>query len=797
MDGLRSDLRYAARSLMRAPGFVVVALLTLGLGIGANTAVFSVVNSVLVRPLPYPESARLAAAGYLLTGEYLVLRERANTFEEVALYVPTVGFNLSGTAEPERVTGAYVSPNLFATLGVAPELGRPFAAEEARPGAAGVVVLSHSLWRQRFAADPDLIGTDLLIDGEPLTVVGVMPRGFDFPASATQLWVPARVDPTDPIALWGGAGGEAIGRLRRGITVEQAQGEIRRLAPEMREANTLWTPHADYGADREVVPLREAIVGDVRTRFLVMWGAVGGVLLIACVNVANLLLARGVGRRREVAIRAALGAQRSRLLQKFISESALLALAGGIFGLLLAYGGLQLLIGALPAETPRITEIRIDTPILAFTLALSLLSGILFGVAPAVRTTRLSLEAILRRNGRAGGSDGRRFSGALVATETALAVVLVIGAGLMIRSFQELLRVDPGFQTARVVSARVTPSPLRYPTPAAQRAFYAELLERVESLPNVAGVELVDRIPLSPSSGAWAFEVEGDPYVPGTAAPVVQNRSTTPGYPRVMGIPLLRGRPLAESDGPGAPDVALINEAMAREHWPGQDPIGKRFKPLSWQDRWITVVGVVGNVRQHTLATESEPEMYRPFAQEPTAEMTLVVRTDGDPRGLATELRSAVAAVDPNVPITRLLALDQVISESVAEPRLTVVLLGLAAGLALLLGAVGIYGVVSYGVSRRVHEMGVRMALGARSGDVLRLVIGQGAAMAIVGIMVGLAAALVASRALRSLLYGVSPTDTVTFAAAPLLLLAVALLASYIPARRATRVDPMVTLRAE
>jgi putative ABC transport system permease protein len=798
VDTLLQDLRYAARTLTRSPGFTLVAVFTLALGIGANTAIFSVVNAVLLRPLPYAEPERLASAGWLMRGDYLVARERSRSFEELALYRASVGFNLSAAGEPERVTGAHASPDLFSILGVAPLLGRTLLAHEERPGEDGVVVLSHALWRQRFGGDPAVVGREVMIDSEPRTVVGVMPPGFDFPAGDALLWVPLPLDPADPVALWGGGGGQSLGRLRAGVTPAQAQAEIRALASEMREANTLWTPPPEYGMEREVTALQEQMVGEVRTRLLVALGAVGLVLLIACANVANLMLARAAARRKEVAIRTALGAGRFRLIRQLLTESTLLALLGGAAGLALAFGGVRLLIGGLPADTPRVAEIGIDVGVLGFAAAVTLLTGLLFGLFPALRTSRQDLHAALR--GGRGASEGagqRRLSSALVAGEVALAVVLVIGAGLLIRSFWTLLRVDPGFRVESIVSARITPPEIRYGQAAQQRAFYGELLARTEALPGVSGAALVDRLPLVGGFAGLAFEVEGQPFVPGTAAPMVETRRITPDYLRLMGIPLLSGRPLADADREGAPDVALINEAMARQHWPGEDPVGRRFKPVWWQNRWITVVGVVADVRQYGLASAVEPEMYRPFAQEPAGTMMLVARTAAEPPVLAANLRSTVAAVDPEVPVSEVLTLEQVVSRSVAAPRFTMLLLAVFAAVALLLGAVGIYGVVAYSVTRRTREIGVRMALGARVEDVARLVIGQGLLLTLVGVAIGLVVALAATRVLSSLLYGIEPTDPVTFLAVPLLLTLVALLASYLPARRATRVDPLVALRAD
>jgi putative ABC transport system permease protein len=797
MERLLQDLRYAVRTHLRAPGFTAVALLTLALGIGANTAIFSVVHGILLRPLPFAQPDRLVATGHLMAGEYRLVREEARAFEDVALVRGGAGFNLSAGDQPERVTGAYATPQLFGVLGTAPLLGRTLRAEEAEPGRGNVVVLSHALWRQHFAEDPGVVGREILVDGEPRTVVGVMPAGFSFPGEGTRLWLPMTLDAANPVALWGGEGGQGIARLREGFSPAAAQDELRALAPALRAANTLWTPHPEFGADRAVVPLQERMVGDVRTRLLVLLAAVGLVLLIACANVASLLVVRATARRKEVAIRTALGAGRARIAGQFLTESAVLAACGGALGLLLAHAGIQFLKRALPPETPRLSEIGIDATVLAYVAALAIVTGLLFGSAPALRAGRQRVEPTLRESGAGAGVPGRRLASGLVVAEVALAVVLVTGAGLLLRSFQALGRVDPGFRAEQVVSARVTPPPARYGTPASQEAFHAEVLGRVEGLPGIGGAALVDQLPLTAWNGGLAIEVDARPYVEGTAAPVVQNRASTPHYPRVMGIPLLAGRLLTDQDRAGAPDVALVNQAMAREHWPGEDPVGRRFRPVWWRDRWITVVGVVGDVRQEGLAGPVEPEIHRPFAQEPSAAMVVVARSDRDPGTVWTALQSAVAAVDPQVPLSEHRTLDQVRAASMAEPRLTALLVGLFAAVSLVLGAVGIYGLVSYSVTRRIREMGVRMALGATGGELVRRVVRQGAVLAAAGVALGMAAAFAATRALHSLLYGVSPTDALTFVSVPLLLLAVAVLASYLPARRAARVDPMAALRGD
>jgi putative ABC transport system permease protein len=799
MDTLLQDLRYTVRTLLKNRGFALVAVLTLALGIGANSAIFSVVNAVLLRPLPYAESERLVAVSPgVMPGEYLLMREENRSFAEVAIYRSGVGFNLSGDGEPERLTGAYASTNLFSTLGAGPLLGRTFLPAEEEPGDDRVVILSHDLWRQRFGADPQVLGREILVDGEPHTVVGVMQAHFHFPAAGTQLWIPLGVTRTSPPALWGGWGGNVVARLRSDVAPEQALAEMHALTQRFREANTLWTPAADYRPDQRVVQLRDEMVGDVRRMLLVVLGAVGFVLLIACANVANLLLARAAARRKEVAVRTALGAGRGRLVRQLLTESLVLAVVGGAIGLLLAYCGVHVLERGLPADTPRLAEIAIDLQVLGFTLLITLLTGVLFGVLPALRASRADVHGALKQGARPGFSAGhRRLSATLVAGEIALAVVLVSGAGLLIRSFSELLRVDPGFRVESVVSARITPPPVLYGEAHRQRAFYAELLERTQTLPGVQSVAATNQLPLVGQWSGFAFEVEGDPYLPGTSAPTTADRRVTPEYLRVMGIPLLSGRLLSEADRQGTPGVALVNEAMARQSWPGEDPVGKRFKPVWWQDQWITVVGVVANVRQQGLAAEVEPEIYRPFAQEPTDAMTLILRTTADPGALVANLRSALAAVDPDVPVSEIRTLEQVISQAVTTPRFTMLLLTVFAALALVLGAVGIYGVLSYAVGQRTHEIGVRMALGARRSDMLALVVQQGLVLTLIGVGVGLLGAFAATRLLRTLLFEVSPTDPLTFLAVPLLLGAVALLASYLPARRAARVDPMIALRSE
>jgi predicted permease len=797
LEDLARDLRHGVLALKRNPGFASIAVLTLALGIGANTAIFSVVNAVLLRPLPYQEPDRLVSAGGMLAGEYLVLRDHGQSLRESALYRPDVGFNLTDGREAERVIGTYVSANLFATLGISPVLGRAFRAGEEQPGESGVVVLSYALWRQRFGADRSIVGRDILIDSETRKVVGVMPPTFNFPSARIQLWIPYAFDRGNAAALWGGGQrGQVVARLATGAAPAQAQAELRARAPELRKANTLWVLPPKWGVNREVVPLQDRLVGDVRTRLLVILGAVGFVLLIACANVANLLLARVNARQREVAIRRALGAGRSRIVRQLLTESAVIGLLGGTAGLLLAFWGVQLLVGGIPADIPRVEEIGVDRWVLGFTLVISVLTGLGFGAIPAIRSSRSDVQARLKAEERGSSASFGRTASLLVIAEVAVAVLLVIGAGLLIRSFAELLRVDPGFRAGRIITARITPPEARYGDDARTRALYGELLARLGALPGVQEVEAVSHLPLVGGPGGFAFEVEGKPYVQGTGAPTTGEHMVTPGYLQTMGIPLLHGRALAPTDRERTPNVAVINETMAREHWPGEDPIGRRLKRV-WNDEWITVVGVVGDVKYQGLASKIEPAIYRPFLQTPARDMSLVLRTAHNPADLAASLRAAVASVDAAVPVSEIRTVDQILSSSVAASRFTTLLLAAFATVALTLAAIGIYGVLSYAVSRRAREIGVRMALGARSADVLRMVLGHALLLAGLGALGGAGAALVTTRVLEGLLFGVSRTDSVTFTAVPILLVGVAFVAAYVPASRAIRVDPTIALRLE
>ncbi|MBD0320300.1 MAG: ABC transporter permease, partial [Gemmatimonadetes bacterium] len=717
-------------------------------------------------------------------------RRRLTGLEGLEAYSALTGFSLAGRGVPERVEGAQVSAGLFRLLGVSPALGRGFVEGEDQPGRDAVVVLSHGLWRQRFGGARDVLGRTVEVDGVARTVVGVMPPGFRFPAAGARLWVPVPLDGSNPGDYWAGAPVlSLVGRVRDGVPVERIGAEVRAAAPEVRAAFP-WPLPPTWTEGAGAAPLREVVVGDAGTPLLVLVGAVGLVLLIACANVANLLLVRNASRRKELAVRAALGATRGHLARFLFTESLLLSLMGTLLGLALALAGMRALLALLPAGTPRVAEIGIDGRVLAGVLLLSLLNALLFGVVPSLQASRADLGGALRDGGK--GSRGvahRRLSSALVVGEIALAVTLVIGAGLLVRSLWELLRVDTGLRAEQVVAARLSPPPARYTEPERTLAFYQSVLSRVQGLPGVQAAAVVQRVPLGGEDGGVPLAVEGQPLPAGAAAPFAGEWRVTPDYLRVMGIPLLRGRALTDADRQGAPAVALVNQAMARRFWPGQDPVGRRIKPVWWQE-WITVVGVVGDVKDGGLQEESGLQLYRPVAQGPSTSMHLVVRTRAAPEALAAPVAQEVWAVDPDVPVSDVRTMREVVAASVAGPRSAMTLLGLFAGIALVLGAIGVYGVIAYAVSRRTQEFGIRMAMGASRGAVVGLVLRQGGRLAAAGVGAGLLAALVLTRVLASLLFGVSAADPLTFGVVALLVLGLALLASYVPAWRATRIEP-------
>ncbi len=797
LEMLLKDLRFGLRSLGRSPGFTAVTLLTLALGIGANTAVFSIVNAVVLQPLPYRAPEQLVQVWLephisMAKTDFVEIKKAASSFDDLAAYSGW-GFTVTGGGEPAKVEGARTTANLFPLLGVQATLGRVFRPEEDQPGHDQVAVLSYGLWQRRYGGDPQIVGRAITVDGTPRTVVGVMSKDFDFlRAHPADLWLPATLNPSEQDDYTAGYL-TLLGRLKNGVTVAQAQSEMTAIAHHLLEKRAT-RPSADGPL---VVPLQAEMVADVRTMLFILLGVVGFVLLIACANVANLQLARTSTRQRELAIRAALGATRGRLIRQLLTENCLLGLLGGAAGVALAWVGLDLLLRLLPLQLPLSGAPGISGGVLLFSLGVSVLTGLLFGLAPALQISQPDLQAPLKEGGRAATPRaGRRLRSLLVVAEVALALLLVVGAGLLIKSFARLQKVDPGFNPERVVSFQLSPA---IEDAGRARVYYREVFERLEALPGVESVGGIHLLPMSEGNWNPGLKIEDQPAAPDAAARSINWRLVTPDYFQAMKIPLRAGRFFKATDTENAPVVALINETLARKYWPGMSPLGKRIRTgFEKKDEWATVVGVVGDIKQQGLGNQTEPEMYRPYVQhEFLPDMNVMVRTTSDPAALAASLRSAVWSVNKNVPITHLTPMEEVVAHSIAQARSTMLLLALFALVGLVLGAIGIYGVISYTVTQRTPEIGVRMALGAAPADVLKLVLGQGLKLVSLGIFAGLLGALVLTRLLSSLLFGVSATDPATFALIALLLLLVALIACYFPAARATRVDPMTALRCD
>ena len=805
MDTILQDLRFAVRMLVKNPGFTAVAAITLALGIGANTAIFSVVNAVLLRPLPYRDSARL-----LLVNEsskqvpdmsvsypnFLDWRERARVFEKTAALQPTQ-VTLTGLERPERLGGWNVSADFFSTLGASPRLGRDFAAQDDRAGAEPVAIVTDRLWKTRFGSDPGLVGRPLTLDGRSVVIVGVLPAAFRVYYPEADVFLPLglyadRMQDRDKHP-----GIYVIGRLREGATIEAARADMDSIARALEQQ----FPKSNTGCRVAMKPLEDEVVGTLRPALIVLAAAVGFVLLIACANVANLLLARASTREKEIAIRRALGASRMRVLRQVLTESALLSLCGGGLGLLLATWLSDVLLSLVPATLPRLDEVRLDGAVLGFSLVLSLLTGLVFGIAPACQASRSGLLEPLKEATR-GSSSGRRqhrFRSVLVVSEIALALVLLAGAGLMAQSFLRLSRVDPGFRPDDVLSAQMVLPRVKYPEGAKIVAFADRLLPAVTALTGVVSAGLVNPLPLTGEGWQTNFWVEGRPVPAQGEVPNSDYHVVGGDYFGAMKIPLVRGRLFSDSDRPDTTPVALVNETMARRYWPDEDAVGKRMRtgPLENPDSWLTVVGIVGDVKQYGLDQEQKTQFYRPQRQMPQRPMSLVVRAAADPAGLAGPLRQAVLSADPDQPIYNVRTMADLLSNTSAARRLSLLLLGAFAVTALLLAGVGIYGVLAYSVTQRTHEIGIRMALGARRGDVLLMVFGQGLRLVLAGSALGVLAAFGLTRLMSSLLYGVSPNDPPTLGLVCVVLVGTALVACLIPARRASGVDPMIALRCE
>jgi putative ABC transport system permease protein len=805
IETLLQDLRYGGRMLRKSPGFTAVAVLTLGLGIGANTATFSLVDGILLRPLPFAAPQNLVSiTGTFPKGGFVAMREQVQSLETAA-YFEGHEFNLTGRGDPLRLSGVLVSAEFFSVLGARPEIGRAFYPGEDIAGQDNYVILSHSLWEQRFGSDPSILGHSIELEGVSREVIGVMPAEFTFPSAKTQVWLPLHNDPRDTVAYWAGDFMPIIGRLRPGSTIPRARAEIRMFQSRVPKLFP-WPMPADWNADMSVVELRNGMVADVRSRLFLLLGAVGLILLIACVNVANLALSRAATREKEIAVRTAMGAERGRVVRQLLTESVLLALLGGLLGIFLATQGLHLLKTALPADTPRLADAHIDWRVLAFTGGLAVLTGLLFGLAPALYSSRAALAQSLNAASRgAGVSVSHRLRSALAIAEVAFAVLLVIAAGLLIRSFVALSHVDPGFRAEGILTARMTPDQVLCSDPSRCISFYRELLSRLQAVPGVHSVAVVNTLPLDGRVAKRSLEIENEAVPPGEAMPLFWMDVVTPDYLRVMKIPVVAGRGFTSADDSGNARVALVTASTARRFWPGRSPIGTHVR-LSGDADWRTVVGIVSDVRAYDLQ-KNAPDwingtVYFPYATNATLEggrvpsdMTVVIQSSLEESQLQSVLRRTVAGLSPEVPASDVKPMRVVVSESVSTPASTTVLFVAFAALALVLGLIGIYGVLSYLVSKRTREIGIRLALGAQRRDVLWLVMKEGAKFSLFGISLGLVCALGITRLLASELYGVSPADPATFLAAAVLMASVTLLACYIPTRRAMRVDPIRALR--
>jgi putative ABC transport system permease protein len=802
MTTILQDARYAGRLLIKSPVFSLIAVLTLALGIGANTAIFSVVNALLLRPLPYPDAGKLVmvwqdlrarggpATEWATPGDFVDWRDSRSIFANTAAmqgWQPT----LTGVAEPEPLVGEQVTGEYFDVLGVRPQLGRAFRPEEDVPNAPRVVILSHGLWQRRFGGDRTLVGRRITLGGEPHEIVGIMPEGFR-PAviSQAQLWRPRRLNTANPSR--GAVILRVVARLREGVTLDQARHSAEWLSAQLAVAH----PDTNKGARLNIVALQEQIVGNIRPGLLVLLGAVGFVLLIACVNIANLLLARASGRGREIAVRMALGAMRGRVVRQLLTESLILAAIGGALGLVIGVWGVSMLIALAPDGAPRLDEIGLDGTVLAFAVALTVATGLIFGLVPALQVSRPELTPALREGGRGtAGPGSQRARRALIVAEVALALMLLVGSGLLLRTFLRIQAVDLGFNPENVLVGSIVPPQVKYRNDDERRVLYDRLLERASALPGLKAAALGSVLPLGGDSDMTIF-IEGRP-LPRTSSEALATwyRLVSADYLQAMDISLRSGRMF--KSGEQAP-ILVINETGARRFWPGEDPIGKRVRfDQDEKAPWFTVIGVCEDVKMRGARGEARTEVYIPYWQMPEPGMNIVLKAAADPARLAGPLRQAVREVDPDLPVSTLMPMSQIVSDSIDEPRFVAFLVSVFATLALLLSAIGIYGVMSYAVAQRTSEIGVRMALGAGRHEVFGLIVGDGLKLAAIGIGIGLVASVALARSISTLLFGVATYDPLTFAAMTATLLAVAVLASIIPAQRATRVDPIVALRAE
>ena len=795
-----NDLRYGFRMMFRHRTFTCVAVLALGLGIGANTAIFSVINAVVLRPLPYRDPARLFTVLHdrsnpVAPANYFDLAQQSQSFESIAAaqwWEP----NLTGFGEPEHLRGLQLTAQMFQLLGVNPALGRTFNQDD-QPGHEPVVVLSHRLWQRRFGGNSEVVGQQITFDGKGYTIIGVMPPSFEFApfwATGAELWSPLDLMPRANDR--GGQSLRVFARVKPGVTQAQAQAEVatifRRLEQEHPEANT--------GLTLAVEPLHEKVVGKTRPALMILFGAVGFVLLIACANVANLMMARAASRQKEIALRTALGASSARITRQLLTESVMIALVGGALGLLLGMAGIKALLSFGPTSLPRLQTVSLDLPILGFTLGLSVLTGLVFGLAPVLQTRKWSLNESLKEGTRGSSGGGSRHNARrlLVISEVALALMLLVGGGLLVRSFGRLRAVDPGFTPNSLLTMTVSLAGSAHSAQPKRLAFFSELLQRIESLPGVESASAINHLPLRGDVWTVPFTIEGRPApAPGENQGAVY-RIIRPNYFRTMGATLLNGRDFTAHDNDSSPPVVIISEAFARRHWPNQDPLGKRIEVSDEGSNPREIVGVVKALKQNDWTAEPNLEMYLPHLQSPLPRgLTLVVRSSGDPLALVAGVENQIWSIDKNLPVSEVGSMDEVIAESIEQQRFNMFLLGLFAAVALLLAVIGIYAVMSDSVTSRTHEIGVRMALGAQRADVLRMLVRQGMTLAAIGIGIGLFGAFWLTQFMSKLLYEISPTDRFTFILIPLVLAMLVLCACWIPARRATKVDPLVALRHE
>lgn len=804
IENTLQDARYSLRLMIKNPVFTLIVVLTLTLGIGANTAIFSFANGILLRSLPYPQSDRLVVLDETalkrgidsMSVSYpnaLDWREQNTVFQGIGIDYGTSRFSLSGIGQPETIRGSYISHGLLEVLGVAPMLGRPFTEVEDRPDTDTVVILGYDLWQKYFGGDQNIVGRTVMVNNRARIVVGVMPPGFKYP-EISELWTPLALTTKEFTRTDHGL--SAIARLKDGVTIEQAQAEMNNIAARIEQQN----PVTNEGLGVSVTGLHKRLAGDYREGLLILLGVVGCVLLVACVNVANLMLARASARQKELALRAALGASRWRVIRQLMLESLILATIGGLLGLALSKGALHLLLQAIPIKLPFWMNFGLDLRVLAFTGGVTLLTGFIFGVVPALQSSRVDLNDTLKEGGRGSlTSSGSHSRSLLVVTEIALSLVLLVGAGLMIQSFLRLRRVNVGLDPKSVLTLSIGLPRVKYPEGPQRAAFFGSLTERVRALPGVEAAAATATLPLSGGNWGRSLTVEGYPVLPVGQAPMIQHTVVTPTYFETMGIHLLAGRDFTDADRTGAPLVTIVDERLAQKYWPNESAIGKRirFGPPEDDEPWHTVIGVVGAVRHQRIQEETRNSVYLPHQQIPVGGLAIVARTATDPKTLVAGVRREVAQIDSDLPVSNIATMEEVMAESIWQPRLYAMLFAVFAGGALVLAVIGIYGVMAYIVITRTHEIGIRMALGATARDVFKLIVGRGMKLTAIGLVLGVGGAFALTRLMRGLLFNISATDPITFVLISVLLAVAAFLACYIPARRATKVDPLVALRYE